>query len=207
MTAARMATDYSAIDVVPYPAHRNPITISPIAQATFINDTHVSSTFLCGGCINSDSFDPAWANANNDSNSSDRDRDHDVFFGWACSQTAVEDPADIDTRLSDHTVGAGGGHGTFKVELGDTKSDDYGAYAAMAIAGRADEDGARSESPSPTTTGVLPAPTNTDGGGGCSESECDVPSGADFSHRDMPPMQFYALTMLGVVYLGQVFLP
>jgi hypothetical protein len=49
MTAARMATDYSAIDVVPYPAHRNPITISPIAQATFINDTHVSSTFLGGG--------------------------------------------------------------------------------------------------------------------------------------------------------------
>ena len=197
MTTARMATDYSAIDVVPYPAHRNPITISPITQATFINDTHVSSTFLCGGCINSDSFDPAWANANNSS-------DRDVFFGWACSQTAVEDPADIDTRLSDHTVGAGGGHGTFRVELRDTKSDDYDAYAAMAMA---DEDGAGSQAPTPTTTEVLPVPTKTDGGVECSESECDVPSGADFSHREMRPMQFYALTMLGVVYLGQAFLP
>jgi hypothetical protein len=201
MTAARMATDYSAIDVVPYPDHPRPVTISPIAHGTFINDTHVSSTFLCGGCINSDSFDPAWAGAESSS-------DRDVFFGWACSQTAVEDPADIDTRLSDHTVGAGGGHGTFRVELGDTKSDDYNAYAAMAMAmAGADEDGAGSESPAPTTTEVPPAPTDMDGGGGCSESECEVPSGADFSHREMPPKQFYALTILGVVYLGQAFLP
>jgi hypothetical protein len=199
MTAARIATDYSAIDVVPYPTHRNPITISPIPQATFVNDTHVSSTFLCSGCINNDSFDPTWANTNTDSSG------RDVFFGWACSRTAVQDPADIDTRLSDHTAGAGGGYGVFRVDLGTTKSDDYDAYAAVAMAG-AGGDGAESGPPTPTTTEV-PAPTNTVGGGGCSESECDVPSGADFSHREMPPMQCYALVMLGVVYLGQAFLP
>ncbi|KAG7286308.1 hypothetical protein NEMBOFW57_008617 [Staphylotrichum longicolle] len=112
ITATRVAHGNTADSVMPYTA--NPITLSPIPEGTFVNDTHVSSTFLCSGCINSDSFDPAWADST----------DRAVFFGYAFSQVAVESPSDINTTLSDHS-GQGAGYGAFKMDLNSAKSDDY----------------------------------------------------------------------------------
>ncbi|KAK4126749.1 iron reductase domain protein, partial [Parathielavia appendiculata] len=123
MSTARIANGHTPDAVVPYTA--NPIIILPIARGTFVNRTHVSSTFLCSGCINSDSFDPARADGWGSSNHSD------VFFGYAFSQTAVDHPSDINTALSDHT-GTGSGYGSFRVELSDIKSDEFEHYAAMA---------------------------------------------------------------------------
>ena len=200
MTTARVATNYTASGVIPYTA--NPTTLSPIPQGTFVNATHLSATFLCRGCINSASFDPAWA-ADTPS--------RDVFFGYAFSQTAVASPSDIDTRLSDHT-GPGAGYGAFRVVLGDARSDDYDTYAAMAEqpSGEAGSQGVVSTSlttgtsASATATGI-PAATTPDEG--CWEPECQTPSEPGYSHREMPQAEFVALVVLGVVYLVQAVLP
>jgi hypothetical protein len=97
MTAPYVAKDYTASGVVPYTAHS--ISLSAIAKGTYTNKTHISSTFLCGGCINANSF-------SFDANSSVRES---VYFGYAYSQTAVRDPSSITTSLSDHTGSKGAG--------------------------------------------------------------------------------------------------
>jgi hypothetical protein len=194
MTAARIATGHTTTDVTPYTS--NPITISPIPQGTFVNSTHVSSTFLCTGCINSDSFDPALA-----ADTADRD----VFFGYAFSQTAVDSPSDIDTALSDHT-GRGAGYSSFRVVLSEAKSDDYEQYAAMVRGGEEggelEEPDASSSTAASETSTAGPATTATTGNG-CYESECEMPSGSDYSHRELSRSEFYALLLVGAVYLGQ----
>ncbi|KAL2132358.1 hypothetical protein VTI74DRAFT_3899 [Chaetomium olivicolor] len=87
ITAPHIANNFTAAGVMPYTSAKT--TLSPIGKGTFTNSTHVSSTFLCGGCINKDSFDPS----------------HDkAFFGYAYSRTAVGSPSDINTTLSDHNV-------------------------------------------------------------------------------------------------------
>jgi hypothetical protein len=204
MTAARIATGHTTTDVTPYTS--NPITISPIPQGTFVNSTHVSSTFLCTGCINSDSFDPAWA-----ADTADRV----VFLGYAFSQTAVDSPSDIDTALSDHT-GRSAGYSSFRVVLSEAKSDDYEKYAAMARGG--EEGGELGEPDASSTAGGDGGPTSTAAesgtstgapaatattGNGCYESECEMPSGSDYSHRELSRSEFYALLLVGAVYLGQ----
>jgi hypothetical protein len=196
MTAARVATGYTPSAVSPYTT--NPITLSPIAQGTFVNSTHVSSTFLCAGCINADSFDPAWA--------TDEDSHRDVFFGYAFSQIAVDDPSDINTRLSDHT--AGGLYGAFPVVLANARSDEYDQYAAMAGAG-ADE---TSQTPTSSATSTAgggatstdePPPAATSDG--CWGSECEMPSGSDNSHREIPRLELSVMVVLGALYLLQPF--
>ncbi len=217
-TAALVATNYTPSGLTPYTA--NPLTFSPIPQGTFTNTTHLSATFLCRGCINTDSFDPSWA---------DSPPDRDIFFGYAFSPTAVASPSDIDTRLSDHT-GPGAGYGAFKVVLGDAKSDEYDVYAAMAeedgqlpsgggntvtsltagtgasatVTGGTDATSTTGATASMTGTGV-PAGTTPDVE--CWEPECQTPSGSDYSHREMPQAEFVALVVLGVVYLVQAVLP
>ncbi|KAK4148961.1 hypothetical protein C8A00DRAFT_19294 [Chaetomidium leptoderma] len=215
MTSTRVATDYTTAGVFRY--GHNPVGLPPLKRGTFVNNTHVSSTFLCAGCINSDSFDPAWANATN----------RDVFFGYAYSQIAVEDPSDTNTNLSDH-IGTGTGFGVFKVALGDAMSEDYDKYAAMV---EWHKDGVAPQQPahstltsmasptslaSPTstsvaratvTTALIAVPTTAQGWkDGCWESECEMPDGPDFSHREMPRLEFIVLLLLGVVYLGQALL-
>lgn len=211
MTATRVANGNTADSVVPYTA--NPITLSPIPEGTFVNDTHVSSTFLCSGCINNDSFDPAWADST----------DRNVFFGYAFSQVAVESPSDINTTLSDHS-GQGAGYGAFKMDLNSAKSDDYDRYAAMARQGG---DGTSPEQPNasltstqsdtltptaeatPSLTTETPAATTTDDQGwrdNCYESECDMPSGGDYGYREMSHAEFFVLLAVGVVYLAQAFI-
>ncbi|KAK3295053.1 uncharacterized protein B0H64DRAFT_375770 [Chaetomium fimeti] len=204
MTAGRVAEDYTAAGTVPYTA--NSITIYPIKQGTFVNSTHISSTFLCEGCINSDSFDTKPTGRSNPS----------VFFGYAYSPTPVDDPSDIDTRLSDHT-GEGGGYGGFRVMLGDAKSDEYDRYAAMAGGGRdgMPPDPSPSATPaptasptaSPTTTPLLLAPGPTsEAWDGCWEDECEMPEGSDYSHREIPLAELIALVVVGLVYVVRAFM-
>lgn len=198
MTAGRVAKDYSVAGVVPYTA--NPITISPIKQGTFVNSTHISSTFLCAGCINSDSFDPSSKG--------------DVFFGYAYSQIPVDDPSNIDTALSDHT-GNGADYGEFRVMLDDAKSDDYDRYAKLAEAG---EDGVEPEQPPPATS--TPTPTSTaspnptlvppaatsETDDGCWDDVCVMPEGPDYSHREIPLVELIALAVVGAVYVVRAFM-
>ncbi|KAK4032587.1 hypothetical protein C8A01DRAFT_50642 [Parachaetomium inaequale] len=179
MTAARVASGYTPSAVIPYTT--NPIALSPIAQGTFVNSTHVSSTFLCAGCINADSFDPAWAD----------DEHRDVFFGYAYSQTAVDDPSDIDTRLSDHTAGgAAGSYGDFPVVLANARSNEYDQYAAMA--------GADGRSQAPTSSA-----TSTAVGSATSTAP---PRPAATSDGEIPPLELVVLVVLGAVYLLQPFI-
>jgi hypothetical protein len=202
MTAAKVADSYSTTGVVPYTA--SPITMSPIRQGTFVNNTHVTSTFLCRGCINSSSFQLP----NNDT---------DVFFSYAFSADAVEDPSDINTRLSDHT-GTGGEYSVFQVDLDHARTGDYDRYAAMAEVKDGDATpeqppsvptSVHTETPTPTITATdtaISTGADDDWRKGCYQSECETPGGSDFSHREMPYGEFFALAMLGVAYLGQVFL-
>ncbi|GAB1316292.1 hypothetical protein MFIFM68171_06502 [Madurella fahalii] len=195
MTAPRVATGYTPSSVVPYTA--NPISLIPIQQGTFVNNTHVSSTFLCGGCINQDSFDPAWSNTGS------------VFFSYAYSQTTVKSPSNIDTALSAHT-GKGGGYAAFRVELSEAASEKYEKYAALASPGNDNSGGSgRTETVTPTSN-----PTPASGPEASStatempdwESGVKAPKGSDFSHRKITPLMAVGLTVLGVVYLAQPFM-
>ncbi|ROW01000.1 hypothetical protein VSDG_02725 [Cytospora chrysosperma] len=109
MVSPRIATGYEISDGANiYKA--NPITITQIPDGTFVNDTHVSATFVCGGCLNSDSF------------SGD---DKTATFSYAYAYAAVDDPSDVDSRLSDHTAN-GEPYGPFDVtRVSDLGSSDY----------------------------------------------------------------------------------
>ncbi|KAL2178312.1 uncharacterized protein P884DRAFT_197807 [Thermothelomyces heterothallicus CBS 202.75] len=204
MTAARMADAHSAASVVPYTA--GPITVSPIKAGTFANSTHVSSTFLCKGCINSDSFDPGRAG----------EEGRHVFFGYAYSRTAVDDPSDIDTALSDHT-GRGGAYGGFRVALDRVKSDAYHHYAGMAESAiysvkpeapphRLAPTTTSTSAPSPGSTSAAPAAPTDEWGNGCYEDECEMPTGPDYSHREISWLELFGLVALVVIYLLQPFI-
>ena len=173
-------------------------------QGTFVNSTHISSTFLCAGCINNDSFDPSPAGRSNG----------DVFFGYAYSQTPVDDPSDIDTTLSDHT-GKGADYGEFRVMLGDAKSDDYDQYAKMASSGK---DGIDPEQPMSSTSTPTPTPTaspnptlvppaaTSETDDGCWDDVCVTPEGPDYSYREIIPGELIALVVVGLVYAVAAFI-
>ncbi|AEO64602.1 uncharacterized protein THITE_2027819, partial [Thermothielavioides terrestris NRRL 8126] len=118
ITAPLIAKSYAG--VVPYTA--NPITLSPIKRGTYVNSTHITSTFLCGGCINDHSFSPAQS----------KDSKSGVYLVYAYSQAAVTDPAGIKATLPDHTSQPGGGWGIITMVLSDARSEHYDTYAAQA---------------------------------------------------------------------------
>lgn len=193
-----IAHNYTVAGTVPYTA--NHISLSPIKQGTFANSTHISSTFLCRGCINKDSF----------STPSGNDSSRSVFFGYAYSPTAVTNPSDTSATLSDHTS-QGGDYGAFSIVLSDAKSEQYDKYAAMADVGI---EGVPLEQPKPTTTSAEPvfsvtqtaAPTVTAMASPtptpeCAEAECE-----DFSHRKMSLSEILVLAVVGLLYLRQAFL-
>lgn len=188
MTAARVAKDKTPAAVVPYTS--NQITLLPLKKGTFVNSTHVSSTFLCAGCINKDSFGSILASS--DSNQA-------VYFGYAFSQTAVADPGNINTPLSDHTT-AGAGYAAFRVDLSKAKSDNYDKYAALAKQGG---NGVETGKPGVTSTGT-PQPTMTESAP--TDCETEMPNDGNFSHRQILPLWVCVLVVMGVVYVGQAFL-
>ncbi|KAK3332396.1 hypothetical protein B0T19DRAFT_482681 [Cercophora scortea] len=106
MIAPRISTAQSEDDTKLYTA--NPISLSPIAKGTFVNSTHVSATFICGGGAAGG-----------------------TVFGFAYSFIPVDSPKDVNTRISDHTLEEEP-YGTMQVVLADAQSDKYASYAALA---------------------------------------------------------------------------
>ncbi|KAK4239953.1 hypothetical protein C8A03DRAFT_31969 [Achaetomium macrosporum] len=174
-TTPYVAKDYTPSGVVPYTAHA--ISLTPIEKATFANNTHISSTFFCGGCINPDSFDASWT----------LDKTREAVFGYAYSQTAVQDPSSPNTSLSDHTSNGGG-----------VWSEEYDRYAALVGEGPGGVIGVEPDHPtvratssstaeaSISSTTETPAATAAaqDWTDACWDSalECEMPTGPDFSH-------------------------
>ncbi|KAK3395247.1 hypothetical protein B0H63DRAFT_371410, partial [Podospora didyma] len=120
VVAPRVSAGYKARDTTPYSA--TAITVTPIAKGTFVNATHVSATFVCGGCINKDSFSAADVITGSDGSRS---------FSFAYSLVAVPDPTNINTGISDHTS-QGEPYGSFAVSLKDAQSAQYTTFAALA---------------------------------------------------------------------------
>lgn len=114
MISPRVATGYE-IDNGANAYKANPITITQIPDGTFVNDTHVSATFVCGGCLNADSFGAENTTAT---------------FAYAYAYDPVADPADPDTTLSDHTAN-GEPYGAFGVTVAQAKSGEYSNWAAL----------------------------------------------------------------------------
>ncbi|KAI0599606.1 hypothetical protein F4775DRAFT_550650 [Biscogniauxia sp. FL1348] len=110
MLSPRLASAYATPSV-----YTGDVTLSPIAKGTFVNSTHYSATFVCGGCITGGS----------DSFSTDSDL---AVMAYAYSTSAVTDPTDTSTALSYHSAGFSG----FGQNLAAAKSVQYATWAAMA---------------------------------------------------------------------------
>lgn len=93
------------------------VTLSPIANGTFVNSTHISYTFLCSGCITGDAY-------SFDATSSS------IVLGWAVSSSAVTDSTSLSgASFQFHNVG----YGEFVITA-DARSAYYSTWAAMATA-------------------------------------------------------------------------
>ena len=111
----RVSNGRSAAATVPAPSYGSagrPLDLRPIARGTAANATHLSATFVCGGCL---------PDAEGDS----------TMLGFAYSLLAVARPGDDDTPLADHTGGRGG-YGVVRVDLAAARSADYPRYEQMA---------------------------------------------------------------------------
>lgn len=90
--------------------------MTPIANGTFVNSTHLSYTYLCARCITGDSLSFA-ANASS------------ITLGWSLSANAVMTPESaVNATLKFHNTG----YGSFDLDLENAKSADYGKWAAEA---------------------------------------------------------------------------
>ncbi|KAK3350197.1 hypothetical protein B0T25DRAFT_582990 [Lasiosphaeria hispida] len=179
--APRVARGYKPSDTTPYTA--SAITLTPIAPGTFVNSTHLAATFVCAGCINSDSFDPATSGTGS--------------FAYAYSLVAVATPGDANSRLSDHTS-QGEGYGSFGVDLASARSADFAAYVKLAQAATTTAGGGES-GPTPTA-GAGPAetsaPASGSGGHGGGEE-------VDMEYNKMGSGAVAALALVGVWYVLQ----
>ncbi|KAI0123802.1 hypothetical protein BJ170DRAFT_687055 [Xylariales sp. AK1849] len=114
LISPRIATGYEVDNGANLYSQQN-VTVDPISEGTFVNTTHVSATFICGGCINSDSFVATDANA---------------VFAYAYASTPVADPSSVDSQLSDHTL-KGEPYGSFSVTIKEAESAKYVEWAKM----------------------------------------------------------------------------
>lgn len=204
MISPRIATGYEISNGANiYKA--NPITISRIPDGTFVNDTHVSATFVCGGCLNSDSF------------SGDNKT---ATFSYAYAYDAVADPSDVDTTLSDHTAN-GEPYGPFDVTVAQAESSEYQSWAALtttavSATATATAAGTTSETAgaSSTDTGAAATETTSSSSSGSSSSSSSSDSSSSESSSSSSSTQAYnnsglgggavfALVGLGLVYLLQ----
>ncbi|KAI3393985.1 hypothetical protein diail_3346 [Diaporthe ilicicola] len=121
--------------------------VRPIAAATAVNNTFLSFTFLCEGCLNSAlGLGPGATLA-------------DGVMGWALSEQAVANPSSPDGQLGFHERG----FGPFTMRLGQARAASFDAVAAQA--GRAIQ---ASRSASPVALNVAGA-----GGDGGQEDDDD----------------------------------
>ncbi|PSR82920.1 hypothetical protein BD289DRAFT_337953, partial [Coniella lustricola] len=109
----RIATGYEVSNGANLYSASN-ITITQIPSGTFVNDTHVAATFVCGGCIDADSF-KSYVSAGSST------------FSYAYALTAVPNPDEDDTQLSDHTL-QGELYGPFDVTFKEAESADYASW-------------------------------------------------------------------------------
>ncbi|KAJ0120428.1 cellobiose dehydrogenase [Diaporthe amygdali] len=90
--------------------------VRPIAQATTVNNTFLSFTFVCEGCLDTALGLGAEATVT------------DGVMGWALSEQAVADRASPDAQLGFHERG----FGPFTMRLGQARSTSFEAVAAQA---------------------------------------------------------------------------
>ena len=157
MIAPYIANGYEQESVTSY--SKNSINISPIKQGTFVNSTHVVATFVCGGCINSDSF-----SASNTGGISS--------VSMAYSSAGVSTPSDPHTQLSDHT-GNGEPYGAIDFNFGQAKSAQYSSFAALA-----GSSGSSSSQASPTQSGNA---SSTSSGNSALDTDTGSPANATAS--------------------------
>ncbi|PBK93646.1 CBD9-like protein [Armillaria gallica] len=112
MTSFREATAYSTPPVY----NGSDVTLSTIADGTYVNDTHLSLTFLCGGCITGD--DLTFSST-----------DTSVVLGWAYSTSSPSDVTDESTKLVYHSAG----YGEFGLGISNAQTSEYEGWAALAV--------------------------------------------------------------------------
>ncbi|KAH7343061.1 hypothetical protein BKA65DRAFT_526989 [Rhexocercosporidium sp. MPI-PUGE-AT-0058] len=94
------------------------LSLSPISKGTFVNSTHMSYTFLCGGCIMGNGL-------------TFKAESETIVVGWAFSKTAPTNPSSADSATF---VYHDAGFGAFGLALNLAGSADYAAWAGMATA-------------------------------------------------------------------------
>lgn len=195
MISPRIATGYEISNGANiYKA--NPITITQIPDGTFVNDTHVAATFVCGGCLNSDSISGG---------------DKTATLSYAYAYDAVDDPSDVDSELSDHTAN-GEPYGAFDVTVAQAKSSEYHKWAALTTAAKATATGAATGTAGASSAGTGTAATTATGSGSSSgssssgsssSSSSSSSSGVEDDASGLSPGVILVLVGLGLVYLLQ----
>lgn len=164
MISPRIAKGYEISDGANI-YNANPITITQIPDGTFVNDTHVSATFICGGCLNSDSF------------TSD---DKAATFSYAYAYAAVDDPSDVHTSLSDHTAD-GEPYGPFDVTVAQAQSGEYHDWAALTTAGSGTATATATAAGGASFSGAGSGAAAAETGSGSSSSSGSASSGSSSS--------------------------
>lgn len=188
MVSPRIATGYE-IDNGANVYKANPINITQIPDGTFVNDTHVSATFVCGGCLNADSFGAANKTAT---------------FGYAYAYDPVADPSDPDTTLSDHTAN-GEPYGPFEVTVAQAQSGDYATWAALTQTAAATSASGTAAAGASATGGSAGASET----GSSSSSSSSSGGGSSSSSKDYSDVSglsggaIFALTGVGLIYVLQ----
>ncbi|OJJ33726.1 hypothetical protein ASPWEDRAFT_28927 [Aspergillus wentii DTO 134E9] len=106
----RKTTSYANPDVFDGDA-----SVVEIPDATSVNSTHLTYTFLCSGCILGS---PSTFTADSDT----------YFFGWALSKTNPTTPSSPSSKLQYHAAG----FGTMEMLLSEAKSSKYSTWASKA---------------------------------------------------------------------------
>ncbi|CAL3969300.1 unnamed protein product [Diplocarpon coronariae] len=112
------------------------LSLSPIANGTFVNGTHTSYTFLCGGCImgNALTFQASTAN---------------IIIGWSFSRTAPTSPSSAELATF---VYHEAGFGSFGLAMTSATSADYPTWASYATAASPGSGNSTTTAPSGNST-------------------------------------------------------
>ncbi|KAF9031335.1 GMC oxidoreductase, partial [Hymenopellis radicata] len=129
MTSFREASAYATPAV--YSGNAT-VTLSTIPDGTYVNDTHVSLTYLCGGCITGDSLTFSAS-------------DTTAVLGYAYASTSPTDVSDAASDLTYHSSG----FGEFGVSVASAQSADYDTWAALAVESTGGDSGNATTSGSP----------------------------------------------------------
>ncbi|KAH8668370.1 hypothetical protein BX600DRAFT_434914 [Xylariales sp. PMI_506] len=171
---------------------REAITVSAIAVGTFVNSTHVSATFVCGGCLNADSFTSA---------------DAKPTFSYAyADKSAVADPSNPDTQLSDHTAD-GTPYNAFELTLSQAESADYDSWVKLASGttagnGTASSDSGAAAASSSSTAQSSSSSSTAESSTSSSVAETDIVQGS----TSMGAGYWLMMTMVVLTYCVQPFL-